>query len=255
MQLLLFRWIQVNVNGVISFLEAVFQYTSDTFPLGDGRWLIAPYWGDVDTRNGGTVSYREVLRFSQNETLFSEVDLIIQNVFIDMKVRGYSSSWMFIATWNEVAFYGTLDDTIVSSGCPQTGERSIFVIFDIRKYKIFWFHPIKHRILKRMIPRSLKLVEQFWWQFALHSRDISVRDNVFFWLPYIVARKPIDVFSDFHTLLPGSPLMFFSDFHTLLPGSPLMFFSDFHTLLPASPLICANNRTKRELMDSYTRRK
>ena len=31
-------------------------------------------------------------------------------------------------------------------------------------------------------------------------------------------------------------------------------FSDFHTLLPGRPLIRAN-KTKRELMDSYTRRK
>ena len=53
-----------------------------------------------------------------------------------------------------------------------------------------------------MIPRSLKLVEKFWFyghfskhshcQFSLHSRDISVRDNGF---------------SDFLTLLPGSLLI------------------------------------------------
>ena len=36
-----------------------------------------------------------------------------------------------------------------------------FRYFDIRKYSIFWFHQIKHCLLKRMIPRSLKLVEQF----------------------------------------------------------------------------------------------
>ena len=94
---------------------------------------------------------------------------------------------------------------------PQKAERSIFVTLIF----LLWFHQIKHCLLKRMIPRSLKLVEKLWFyghfskhshcQFSLHSRDISVKDNGF---------------------------------------------SDFHTLLPGSPLIRAN-KTKRELMDCY----
>ena len=33
-----------------------------------------------------------------------------------------------------------------------------FRYFDIKKYSIFWYHQIKHCILKRMIPRSFDLV-------------------------------------------------------------------------------------------------
>jgi hypothetical protein len=42
--------LQVNNNGLLSFDAAVSQFTPQSFPLGDGRMIIAPYWGDVDTR-------------------------------------------------------------------------------------------------------------------------------------------------------------------------------------------------------------
>ena len=51
--------IQVNTNGIISFLGEVFQYTPEPFPIGEDRRLIAPYWSDVDTTNGGIVYYGE----------------------------------------------------------------------------------------------------------------------------------------------------------------------------------------------------
>ena len=49
----------MNTNGIISFLGAVSQYTPAPFSLGDNRRLISPFWGDMDTRNGGTALYRE----------------------------------------------------------------------------------------------------------------------------------------------------------------------------------------------------
>lgn len=104
---------QVNTNGVISFLDAVSQYTPETFPLGDGRRLLTPFWGDVDTRNGGAISYREVLRFDQDDELFVEADRIIKESFIEM--RDFVSSWMYIATWDRVAFYNPDDPSIVST--------------------------------------------------------------------------------------------------------------------------------------------
>ena len=53
----------------------------------------------------------------------------------------------------------------------QKKETLDFRYFDIQQYSIFWFHQIKHCLLKRMIPRSLKLDEQFWFygNFSKHS--------------------------------------------------------------------------------------
>lgn len=49
----------VNTNGVISFLVQVSQYIPVPFRLGDNCRLVAPFWANVDTRNGGEVFYRE----------------------------------------------------------------------------------------------------------------------------------------------------------------------------------------------------
>lgn len=46
----------INNNGNVSFDSAVSEYTPDPFPMAD-QPMIAPYWGDVDTRSedGGAV--------------------------------------------------------------------------------------------------------------------------------------------------------------------------------------------------------
>ena len=96
---------QVNINGAISFVTAVRQYTPAAFPLNDQRPMIAPFWGDVDTRNGGTISYRQTTD-----------PVLLQRASLDVHLRGYLypnyqqlpfyPTWIFIATWDRVAFYG-----------------------------------------------------------------------------------------------------------------------------------------------------
>ena len=90
----------MNANGVISFLGAVSQYTPAPFPLGDNRRLISPFWGDVDTRKGGTVLYRE----SIDPVLLDRATKDVRRGLIDHKK--FSASWIFMATWDRVVFYG-----------------------------------------------------------------------------------------------------------------------------------------------------
>ncbi|XP_071491471.1 protein mesh-like [Diadema antillarum] len=120
----------VNNNGVLSFLITVGQYTPDPFPLDDGRRLITPFWGDVDTNEGGWLSFREVLRLGQNEAMFEEADSIIRSAFIDM--RQFTSSWLYIATWDRVAFYGTSNPSITNTfqAVLVTDGRYSFAIFN-----------------------------------------------------------------------------------------------------------------------------
>ncbi|XP_030835520.1 sushi domain-containing protein 2-like [Strongylocentrotus purpuratus] len=120
----------VNNNGVISFLAGVSQYTSVPFPLADGRRLLTPFWADIDTRNGGTLSYRQVLRFAQNDGMFLEADGIIRASFVEM--RDFMSSWMYIATWDRVAFFGASDTSIRNSfqAVMVTDGRYSFAIFN-----------------------------------------------------------------------------------------------------------------------------
>ena len=78
----------------------VSQYTPDAFPLGDNRSLVAPFWADADTRNGGNVFYRE----TTDPNLLQQATYDVTATFVDQ--RKFKATWLFIATWHEVAFYG-----------------------------------------------------------------------------------------------------------------------------------------------------
>ncbi|XP_048450359.1 sushi, nidogen and EGF-like domain-containing protein 1, partial [Rhincodon typus] len=90
----------VNNNGVVSFRDAVSQFTPNTFPLADGRPFIAPFWGDVDTRNGGEIYYRQ-----------SSEPRLLQRASADINRHApslqFQAQWVFVATWDRVAFYGS----------------------------------------------------------------------------------------------------------------------------------------------------
>ncbi|XP_019614681.1 PREDICTED: sushi domain-containing protein 2-like [Branchiostoma belcheri] len=116
---------QVNTNGVISFLVQIWQYTSEPFPLGDSRRLIAPYWADVDTRKGGYVMYRE----TTESDILQRATLDITAAFPHLPY--FRATWVFIATWHNVAYYGsrsskrnTFQAVLVSNG------RHSFAIFN-----------------------------------------------------------------------------------------------------------------------------
>lgn len=80
-------------------------YTPSQFPLATKRRLIAPYWADIDTRRGGDVWYRETF----NSTYLHKASEEIHKLFPEY--HNFQASWMFIATWDEVAFYGATNAT------------------------------------------------------------------------------------------------------------------------------------------------
>ena len=111
------QFFQVNTNGVISFLSTVSTFTPDPFPLDGDRRLVAAFWGDVDTRKGGVVLYRE----STDPVILKRASLEIRTYF--PKFFRFQATWVFIATWDRVAFYGC-------TTCEKVPE----VLFD-QKYK------------------------------------------------------------------------------------------------------------------------
>ncbi|XP_033100069.1 sushi domain-containing protein 2-like [Anneissia japonica] len=102
----------VNTDGAISFLSEVSQYSSDPFPLDGDRRLIAPFWADVDTNNGGTVYYRQVLP-NNNEGLADRATQIVRDTFIDQD--DFRATWLFIATWDNVSYYGSTNTSLRNS--------------------------------------------------------------------------------------------------------------------------------------------
>lgn len=73
----------VNNNGNVTFGQAVGSYTPEAFPIVGTR-MIAPFWGDVDTRGGG--------RPGRN------------GVYWDIRPG------RVVVTWHNVGYYGTHDD-------------------------------------------------------------------------------------------------------------------------------------------------
>ena len=65
--------LQVNNNGIRSFDESISQFTPQSFPLGDGRMIIAPYLADVDTIGTGIVWYRETSEASLLNRVKSDI--------------------------------------------------------------------------------------------------------------------------------------------------------------------------------------
>lgn len=98
----------MSTNGVISFLQGVSTFTPDPFPIANDARMIAAFWADIDTRNGGTVWYRETTDAVLLDRATKEVTNNYPNFF------RFKASWVFIATWDRVAFYGCSDE-----GCSK----------------------------------------------------------------------------------------------------------------------------------------
>ncbi|XP_062583134.1 protein mesh-like [Saccostrea cucullata] len=117
----------VSTNGAISFLTPVSQYTPDPFPLDGDRRLITPFWGDVDTTKGGHVRYRE----TTDPNILDKASHEIKSYFPDF--GRFHAAWVFIATWDNVAFYGCS-----SSGClKQNTFQAVLITNGQHSFAIF----------------------------------------------------------------------------------------------------------------------
>ncbi len=82
----------VNNNGNVSFGEPMWQYTPQAFPYSD-QPMIAPYWGDVDTRSQGSgavyvaspgsdavvVTWDEVGYYDRHTDLTNDFQMVLRN--------------------------------------------------------------------------------------------------------------------------------------------------------------------------------
>ncbi|XP_059177943.1 sushi domain-containing protein 2-like [Physella acuta] len=93
----------VNNNGVVSFKKELVDFKPLRFPLEDETPLIAPFWADVDISpdgDNGTVWYRE----SKDPEILAKATQEIRQYHSAFK--NFRAFWVFIATWEEVGFFG-----------------------------------------------------------------------------------------------------------------------------------------------------
>ena len=105
----------------MSFLREISQYTPDPFPLDDNRRMIAQFWADVDTRNGGQVLYRE----TQDRNILTRVTNEIRTLFVNQ--RRFSARWVMVVTWLDVAHFGSVLTSI---------NRKVSTLVEVNHHKI-----------------------------------------------------------------------------------------------------------------------
>ncbi|XP_077062346.1 uncharacterized protein LOC143714793 [Siphateles boraxobius] len=94
-----FDKIFVNNNGDLTFDEPLYQWYPDYFPACLTRDIIAPLWTDIDNSRKGTISYRQVT----DGHLLNRASRDINQYYPNLN---FSASWVFIATWDKVPYFG-----------------------------------------------------------------------------------------------------------------------------------------------------
>ncbi|XP_060720764.1 alpha-tectorin-like [Tachysurus vachellii] len=90
----------VNNNGDLTFDQAWYSYTPYQFPVNGGRDIIAPFWTDIDNRGNGVISYQQ---FTSGSVLTQAT----QNINQYFPQLSFSATWVFVATWDRVAYFPT----------------------------------------------------------------------------------------------------------------------------------------------------
>ncbi|KAK9965090.1 hypothetical protein ABG768_004199 [Culter alburnus] len=89
----------VNNNGDLTFDESFSQWYPNYFPACSTKDIIAPLWTDINNSRKGTISYRQVT----DGPLLNRASRDINKYFPNLN---FSASWVFIATWDKVPYYG-----------------------------------------------------------------------------------------------------------------------------------------------------
>ena len=97
-----FDTIYINTNGIISLGSEFLTPSPSDFPF-DSPPLIAPFWIDLITRNGSTISYRFL-----NDT--TAVDSAV-HLYNNFSSPTYVSSGVLLVTWDQVEFFGRSETT------------------------------------------------------------------------------------------------------------------------------------------------
>ena len=97
-------FLQVGVNGIISFDREFSLNSPENFPSTDGKvfysYLVAPYWSDIDTRREGRVRYES---YYLGDSIASDRQLNTVNDFIQTEEDSdFQGNWMMLASWEDV---------------------------------------------------------------------------------------------------------------------------------------------------------
>ena len=100
---------QVNENGLLSFLTEIPSYFNVQFPLDYP--LIAALYSDVDARGAGAVWHRT----TRDPTLLARAQRKLEMGFPD---SGFRPEELVVVTWDRVGYYEAKGDLVSNDVLP-----------------------------------------------------------------------------------------------------------------------------------------
>ena len=92
----------MSTNGLISLGRRFEASTPEVFPPTTPdtfwRYLVTPFWADLNSTNGGSVSYR-IYTNENSSSLLNSVSQLIQTETED---RGFVGEWMLVGYWDSL---------------------------------------------------------------------------------------------------------------------------------------------------------
>ena len=96
---------------MISFTAAVPTFTPEPFPLA-GRFMITPFWADIDTRGTGEVYFKE----TTDDTLLILANNVIQRATHEVAgIPRFRPRWLLTATWYRVGYFNNHTDQVIKN--------------------------------------------------------------------------------------------------------------------------------------------
>ena len=92
----------MSTNGLISLGRSFDESTPDVFPSDDPdtfwQYLVAPFWADFNSTQGGSVSYAIYTR----ENATSLLDDVSQLIQAETNNTEFAGDWMLVASWDDL---------------------------------------------------------------------------------------------------------------------------------------------------------
>ncbi|XP_039507439.1 sushi, nidogen and EGF-like domain-containing protein 1 isoform X2 [Pimephales promelas] len=130
-----YQQIYVNNNGHLTFNQSSNQYDPYSFPNNGGQDIIAGLWTDLDNHVRGVVSYHQYT----NGSVLTRATQDINNHFPNLT---FSASWVFVATWDKVAYYPTSNTETSFQVVLISGSSFSFILMNYGDIAVTE-HPVK----------------------------------------------------------------------------------------------------------------
>ncbi|XP_016119581.1 sushi, nidogen and EGF-like domain-containing protein 1 [Sinocyclocheilus grahami] len=118
-----YQQIYVNNNGHLTFNQPSLQSVPDNFPSYESQDIIAGLWTNLDNRLKGVVSYRQYTSGNVLTRASQDINTHFPNL-------NFNASWVFVATWNKVAYFNLTNTETSFQVVLISGHNLTFILMN-----------------------------------------------------------------------------------------------------------------------------